>query len=115
MVPPGLANQPHQKNSFGGACTTPPCEGAERLGDEKRALELIFLVEEVSTGFAAYALGESIFAAGATAEDLRESIREAVRLRFDGEPLPERVRLHFVRDEMLDLGAPAPLAKRCEP
>ncbi len=50
------------------------------------------------------ALGHDIFTEGDTLEELRANVREAVQCHFgDGVPgpLPQVIRLHFVRDEIL--------------
>ena len=64
--------------------------------------ELIFLVEEASEGgYAARALGESIFTEAETLEQLRQQVRDAVRCHFDEGKTPKVIRLHFVREEVL--------------
>jgi hypothetical protein len=64
--------------------------------------EIIFLVEESSEGgFAARALGHSIFTQAETLEDLREAIRDAVRCHLEERELPTLIRLHQVHDEVL--------------
>ena len=64
--------------------------------------ELIFIVNEAPEGgYAARALGESIFTEADSLEDLREEIREAVKCHFEDDSYPRVVRIHFVREEML--------------
>jgi hypothetical protein len=64
--------------------------------------ELIFLVEEAPEGgFAARALGHSIFTEAETVEQLRQQVRDAVECHFDAGTGPKIIRLHFVRDEVL--------------
>jgi len=68
--------------------------------------EIIFEVREDETdgGYTAEALGHSIFTEGDTLEELRGNVREAVQCHFgDGVPgpMPQVIRLHFVRDEVL--------------
>jgi hypothetical protein len=64
--------------------------------------EIIFLIESAPEGgFAARALGASIFTEGETVEEIRESVRDAVRCHFDDDEAPSVIRLHFVRDEVL--------------
>ncbi len=68
--------------------------------------EIIFEVreDEVDGGFVATALGYAIATQGETVEELREMVRDAVRCHFsDGAPgpMPQIIRLHFVRDEAL--------------
>jgi len=46
--------------------------------------EVIFLVEQAAEGgFAARALGESIFTSGETIEELHANVRDAVLCHFD--------------------------------
>lgn len=63
--------------------------------------ELIFVVEPAADGFTAHAVRASIFIEGNDAEELRENAREAVRCHF-GDAAPGVVRLHFVRDDVLE-------------
>lgn len=63
--------------------------------------ELIFLVEDAQEGgFAAKALGHSIFTEADTLEELRVMIKDAVRCHFDESKRPKIIRLHFVREEV---------------
>ena len=64
--------------------------------------EVIFLVEEAAEGgYTARALGPSIFAEADTIAALREQVRDAVRCHFDEAQVPQVIRLHFVRDEVI--------------
>jgi hypothetical protein len=64
--------------------------------------EVIFVVEEApERGFAARALGASIFTEADTVAELHEQVRDAVRCHFDEEQMPKVIRLHFVRDELI--------------
>jgi predicted RNase H-like HicB family nuclease len=68
--------------------------------------EIIFEVreDEADGGFVATALGHAIATQGDTVEELRTMVRDAVRCHFgDGAPgpMPQIIRLHFVRDEAL--------------
>jgi predicted RNase H-like HicB family nuclease len=66
--------------------------------------EIIFLIEEaVEGGFTARALGEAIFTEGDTIDELKTNIREAVACHFEEGNLPQLVRLHIVKDELLIL------------
>ena len=66
--------------------------------------ELIFLVQDSPDGgYEARALSESIFAEGETMEEIKASIRDAVRCHFDEKDRPKIVRLHYVRDEVIAL------------
>ncbi|MFA5264673.1 MAG: hypothetical protein WC378_12700 [Opitutaceae bacterium] len=64
--------------------------------------ELVFeITQEADGGFVAEALGESIITQADTWEELRANVREAVKaFYFDG-PVPQRLRLHLVRDEVI--------------
>ncbi len=68
--------------------------------------EVIFEVQEdeVDGGYIATALGHAIVTEANTLEELRTSVKDAVRCHFgDGAPgpMPKIIRLHFVRDEVL--------------
>lgn len=70
--------------------------------------EIIFEVceDETDGGYTASALGHDIFTQGDSLEELRANVREAVQCHFgDGVPgtMPQIIRLHFVRDEVLAL------------
>ena len=64
--------------------------------------EIFFLVEEaLEGGYAAKALGESIFTEADSLEELHANVRDAVRCHFDEGKAPKMIRLHFVHDEVL--------------
>ena len=64
--------------------------------------EIFFLVEEAPDGgYAAKALGESIFTEADTLEELHANVRDAVRCHFDEGKAPKIIRLHFVHEEVL--------------
>ena len=64
--------------------------------------EIIFVVEQSPEGgYAARALGESIFAQADSLEELHAQVRDAVRCHFDEGASPRMIRLHFVRDEVI--------------
>jgi predicted RNase H-like HicB family nuclease len=66
--------------------------------------EIIFLIEEAAEGgFVAKALGESIFTEGETLEEVKSNIKEAVECHFDEANLPNLIRLHIVKDELMTL------------
>lgn len=66
--------------------------------------EVIFLVEDsTEEGFEARALGQSIFTEADSMEELKENIKEAVRLHFEENTTPSVIRLHYVKDEMITL------------
>ncbi len=64
--------------------------------------EIFFLVEEAPEGgYAAKALGESIFTEAETLDELHVNVRDAVRCHFDEGKAPKMIRLHFVHEEVL--------------
>ena len=64
--------------------------------------EIVFLVEDAPEGgFSARALGHSIFTAADTYGELREHVRDAVRVHFDDTNRPRVICLHYVKDEVL--------------
>jgi len=66
--------------------------------------EIIFLVEESPEGgYAAKALGESIFTQAEDLNGLHKNVRDAVACHFDEGQGPSILRLHFVREEVLAL------------
>jgi hypothetical protein len=64
--------------------------------------EIIFQIEDAADGgYMARALGHAIFTEAQSLDELRESVRDAVRCHFDEGTGPKLIRLHFVRDEVL--------------
>ncbi len=64
--------------------------------------EIIFLVEEdTEGGYAARALGYSIFTEADNLDDLKTSIQDAVRCHFGNGKKPPVIRLHIVKDEVI--------------
>jgi len=64
--------------------------------------EVVFLVEEsMDGGYEARALGHSIFTEGESPDEIKESVKDAVRCHFDDDDHPKVVRLHFVKDEVI--------------
>jgi hypothetical protein len=64
--------------------------------------EIIFVVEESPEGgYAARALGYSIFTQGENLEELRKMVRDAVACHFDEMDKPLLIRLHLVKDEVI--------------
>ncbi len=65
--------------------------------------EIIFLVEDAPEGgLTARALGASIFTEADTLNQLRERVRDAVRCHFDADSRPKIIRLHYVRQEVIE-------------
>ena len=66
------------------------------------AKEVLFLVEDAAEGgYIARALGYSIFTEADTWEDLKSAIRDAVQCHFDEGDLPDLIRLHTVREQIV--------------
>ena len=66
--------------------------------------ELVFeVVQEGDGGYCAECLTETIFTEGDTWDELRNNVLEATSAFFFDRPLPERIRLHWVRDEILSV------------
>ena len=66
--------------------------------------EIIFIVEEAAEGgYIAKALGESIFTEANTLEELHKELRDAIKCHFENGEEPKIIRLHFVREEILQL------------
>ena len=64
--------------------------------------ELVFeVVQEADGGYCAKCLTENIFTEGSTWDELRKNAVEATAAFFFDRPLPQRIRLHLVRDEVL--------------
>lgn len=64
--------------------------------------ELVFEVsQEADGGFCAECLTADIFTQGDTWDELRENARGAMNAFYFDSDVPERIRLHLVRDEML--------------
>jgi hypothetical protein len=62
--------------------------------------EIIFVVEESEEGgLIAKALGVSIFTEAESLEELRTSVKEAVKCHFDDD-IQRVVRLHIVKEEV---------------
>ena len=66
-------------------------------------LEVNFLVQEAPEGgLTARALGESIFTEADRPANLHAKVRDAVRCHFDEGKVPKVIRLHFVREEVIN-------------
>ena len=64
--------------------------------------ELIFEVtQDADGGFVAECLTETIVTQADTWERLRVEVHDAVRGHYFDAPMPARIRLHLVRDEVL--------------
>jgi hypothetical protein len=65
--------------------------------------EIIFEVrEDPECGLRARALGYPIYTQGADMEELKEMVRDAVKLFFDNpSQRPHAIRLHFLHEEVI--------------
>ena len=64
--------------------------------------EIIFLVEDAPEGgFSARALGHSIFTASNSEQELQTMGKDAVACHFDDGDAPKIIRLHYVREEVI--------------
>lgn len=64
--------------------------------------EIVFLLEDdPEGGYVARALGHAIFTDGATLDEVRVNVRDAVRCHFEEADRPAVIRLHYVKDEVL--------------
>jgi hypothetical protein len=64
--------------------------------------EIIFLVEDAPDGgFSARALGHSIFTAADSELELQAMVKDAVACHFDEGEAPKLIRLHYVREEVI--------------
>ena len=66
------------------------------------AREIIFVVEESPEGgYEARAIGHSVFTEADTLDELRKRVQDAVRCHFEPAEMPDLIRLHQVRDEVI--------------
>ena len=64
--------------------------------------EIIFLVEDAPEGgLSARALGHSIFTAADTEAELQAMVKDAVACHFEEGEAPRVIRLHYVREEVI--------------
>ena len=64
--------------------------------------EIIFSVQESPEGgYEARALGHAIFTQADSMEDLKITLRDAVKCHFDEDSRPQVIHLHMVKDEVI--------------
>ncbi len=74
------------------------------LGEKVMNSEIIFLVEEsIEGGYEAKALGHSIFTEVVSYEELKEAVKDAVQCHFEEENMPKMIRLHLVKEEVIEV------------
>ena len=72
------------------------------MGAKTAMNEIIFLVEDSPEGgFSARALGHSIFTVADSERELRTMVKDAVACHFDQGEAPKIIRLHYVREEVI--------------
>jgi hypothetical protein len=65
--------------------------------------EIVFVVDEAPEGgFTARAVGAAIFTEASTLDELRVNVRSAVECHFNEGQAPKVIRLHIVRDEIVE-------------
>ena len=73
--------------------------------------EITFEVRESPEGgYEARALGQALFTQAEDWTELRESLRDAVHCHFEPENKPKLINIHFVRDEVIEVGDEAKAA-----
>jgi hypothetical protein len=66
--------------------------------------EIVFSVQESPEGgYEAKALGYSIYTQAETLPDLKEALKDAVRCHFGDADQPKLIRLHLVKDEVIQV------------
>lgn len=66
--------------------------------------EVIFIINEsLDGGYEAESVGFPIFTEGESYDEVKFNIREAVKCHFEEEEMPQIIRLHLVKDEVLAL------------
>lgn len=66
--------------------------------------EIVFeVLQESDGGYCAECLTENIFTQGDTWEELRDNVVEAVSAFYFDRPVPLKIRLHLVRDEVVSV------------
>jgi predicted RNase H-like HicB family nuclease len=70
-------------------------------------MERIFEVREAEEGgYVARALRQAIFTEAETWQELRDNVLEVTSLHFEDAPAkPKLIQLHFVKDELIAVGA----------
>ncbi|MDZ7765669.1 MAG: 2-oxoisovalerate dehydrogenase [Melioribacteraceae bacterium] len=65
--------------------------------------EIIFMIKDsIDGGFEAQAVGYSIFTEAETMEEIKNNIVEEVDCHFDEGEKPKLIRLHYVKEEIID-------------
>ena len=66
--------------------------------------EIIFIVtESLDGGFEAQAIGHSIYTQCDDYFELKDVLRDAVKCHFDDDKMPDIIRIHLVKDEVVSV------------
>ena len=66
--------------------------------------EIIFVVNEsLDGGYEARAIGHSIYTQCEEYFELKDLLRDAVRCHFDNDKMPDLIRIHLVKDEVVSV------------
>ena len=69
--------------------------------------EITFEVRESPEGgYVAHALGHSVFTQAGSWNHLKYMLRDAVHCHFDPGDKPRLINIHFIRDEIIEVGEP---------
>ena len=60
--------------------------------------------ESLEGGYEARALGHAIFSQADDWKELKDNLRDAVHCHFDPEDKPKLINIHFVHDEVIEVG-----------
>lgn len=64
--------------------------------------EIIFIIEESPEGgYEAKSLTHPIITEADTIDELKKMVRDAVRCHFEREDMPQIIRLHFIKEEIM--------------
>ena len=70
-----------------------------------RGNEITFqVIESPEGGYEAWALGHNIVTEADDWKQLKEHLRDAVHCHFDSEEKPKLINIHFVHDEVIEVG-----------
>jgi hypothetical protein len=62
-----------------------------------------YIEEDIVSGYNARTINHGIFTQGDTIDELKDNIKDAINCHFDTGKSPQIVRLHFVRQELMEI------------
>ena len=78
--------------------------------------EVTFVIRESPEGgYEAHALGHAIVTQADDWHELKYMLRDAVHCHFEAAELPKLINIHFVRDEIIEVGDPVSPLPAFEP